>query len=42
MTNCPSAIKKEYKIGLPHPRSYVDSEFLRLRQEITENMDKSL
>ena len=42
MTNCPSVIKKEYKIDLPHPRSYVDSEFLRLRQEITENMDKSL
>lgn len=42
MTNCPSVIKKEYVIELPHPRSYVDPEFLRLRQEITENMDKSL
>lgn len=42
MTNCPSVIKKEYVIDLPHPRSYVDPEFLRLRQEITENMDKSL
>ena len=42
MTNCPSVIKKEYVIDLPHPRSYVDAEFLRLRQEITENMDKSL
>lgn len=42
MTNCPSTIKKEYKIDLSHPRSYVDPEFLRLRQEITENMDKSL
>lgn len=41
MTNCPSVIKKEYVIDLPHPRSYVDPEFLRLRQEITENMDKS-
>lgn len=42
MSNCPSVIKKEYVIELPHPRSYVDPEFLRLRQEITENMDKSL
>lgn len=41
-TNCPSTIKKEYKIDLPHPRSYVGEEFLRLRQEITDNMDKSL
>lgn len=42
MSNCPSTIKCEYKIDLPHPRSYVDPEFLKLRQEITENMDKSL
>lgn len=42
MTNCPSKIKKEYKIDLPHPRSYVDPKFLALRKEITENMDKSL
>lgn len=42
MTNCPSTIKKEYIIDMPHPRNYVDPEFLRLRQEITENMDKSL
>lgn len=42
LTNCPSTIKTEYKIDMPHPRSYVDPEFLRLRREITENMDKSL
>lgn len=42
MTNCPSSVKKEYVIDLPHPRNYVDPEFLRLRREITENMDKSL
>ena len=29
-------------IDLPHPRSYVDPEFLRLRQEITDNMDLTL
>lgn len=42
MTNCPSTIKREYVIDLPHPRSYVDEKFLKLRQEITKNMDKSL
>lgn len=42
LTNCPSEIKKEYKIDLPHPRNYVDPEFLALRKEITENMDKSI
>lgn len=42
LTNCPTHIKKEYKIDLPHPRSYVDPEFLRLRKEITENMDPTL
>lgn len=42
MTNCPSTIKTEYKIDLPHPRNYVDPKFLALRQEITNNMDKSL
>ena len=41
MTNCPSTIKEEYNITLPHPRSYVDPEFLRLRKMITENTDKS-
>ena len=42
MRNCPSTIKQEYSITLPHPRSYVDSDFLKLRKEITENMDKTL
>ena len=42
LTNCPSGIKKEYIIDMPHPRSYVDPKFLSYRQEITENMDKSL
>lgn len=41
MTNCPSTIKEEYNITLPHPRSYVDPEFLHLRKMITENTDKS-
>ena len=42
LTNCPSCIKKEYIIDMPHPRRYVDPKFLSYRQEITENMDKSL
>lgn len=42
MSNSPAVIKKEYVIDLPFPRSYVDPEFLKIRQEITENMDKSL
>ncbi|OGO83750.1 MAG: ABC transporter [Clostridiales bacterium GWC2_40_7] len=42
LTNCPSTIKKEYKIDLPRPRSYVDPEFLRLRQIITSETDKTL
>lgn len=42
MRNCPSAIKKEYQIDLPRPRDYVDPEFLRLRKEITEIVDKTM
>lgn len=42
MRNCPSTIKKEYRIDLPRPRNYVDPEFLRLRKEITEIVDKTL
>lgn len=41
MRNCPSVIKEEYNITMPHPRSYVDEEFLYLRQTITDNMDKT-
>ena len=42
LTNCPTHIKKEYVIDMPHPRDYTEPEFLRLRQEITENMDLTL
>lgn len=42
LTNCPTHIKKEYEITMPHPRNYVDPEFLRLRKEITDNMDPTL
>jgi ABC-type nitrate/sulfonate/bicarbonate transport system ATPase subunit len=42
LNNCPTSIKTEYRIDLPRPRSYVDPEFLQLRQAITEAMDKSI
>ena len=42
LTNCPTHIKEEYIIDMPHPRDYVDPEFLRLRQLITDNMDLTL
>lgn len=42
LTNCPTTVRKEYNIDLPRPRSYVSPEFLRLRQEITDEMDETL
>lgn len=42
MTNCPTRIKAEYRIDAPRPRNYVDPEFLRLREEISAVVDKSL
>jgi len=42
LTNCPTQIKKEYKIDFPRPRNYTDAPFLALREEITNQMDKTL
>ena len=42
VTNCPARVKTEYKIDLPRPRNYTDPEFLRLRREITDIVDKTL
>ncbi len=42
LTNCPTHIKQEYNITMQRPRDYVDPEFLRLRQLITDNMDLTL
>lgn len=42
MTNCPTKIKKEYNIKLSRPRNYVDTEFLKLREEISAVVDKAL
>ncbi len=41
-TNCPATIKKEYVIDLPRPRDYTAENFLKLRDEITRNMDRTL
>lgn len=42
MKSRPTAVKKEYIINLPRPRAYTSQDFLRIRQEITEHMDKVL
>lgn len=40
LTACPARIQREYRIDLPRPREYVSPEFLALRQEITDAMEK--
>jgi NitT/TauT family transport system ATP-binding protein/sulfonate transport system ATP-binding protein len=42
ITNCPANIKKEYEINIPRPRSYVEREFLDLRQEVSSIVDRTL
>jgi NitT/TauT family transport system ATP-binding protein/sulfonate transport system ATP-binding protein len=42
LTNCPANIKREYEITIPRPRSYVEQEFLALRQEISSIVDRTL
>ena len=42
LTNCPSSIKKEFPITMPRPRDYTNAEFLALREEITQYMDRTL
>lgn len=42
LSNCPTHIKAEYVIDLPRPRNLVDPEFLRLRSEITDLLDKNM
>ncbi len=42
LTNCPTKIKREYQINLPRPRDYVDTEFLKLREEISSVVDKTV
>lgn len=42
LSNCPTRIKKEYIIDLPRPRSYTSEGFLKIRQEISQEMDLTL
>lgn len=42
LSNCPTEIKKEYKIDLPRPRKLTDKEFLKLRNEINDNLDATM
>ena len=42
LSNCPATVKKEYVIDMPRPRKYTSPEFLALRKEITEIVDKTL
>lgn len=35
LSNCPTAIRKEFQVELPRPRDYVSPGFLQLRREIT-------
>lgn len=41
LTNAPTVIKKEYIVTLPRPRNFTDSEFLKLREEISSNVDET-
>jgi NitT/TauT family transport system ATP-binding protein/sulfonate transport system ATP-binding protein len=40
--NCPTSIKAEYEVDMKRPRDYTDPEFLRLRKEISNIVDKTL
>lgn len=40
--NCPTSVQKEYIVDLPRPRDYTSPEFLALREEITDVMDRTM
>ncbi len=40
--NCPTSVHKEYVVDFPRPRKYTAPDFLALREEITNEMDKTL
>ncbi len=42
LSNCPATVKEEYVVGMPRPRKYTAPEFLSLRKEITDIVDKTL
>jgi NitT/TauT family transport system ATP-binding protein/sulfonate transport system ATP-binding protein len=41
LNNCPTSIKKEYKVEWGKPRDYTDKKFLDLREEITSIVDET-
>jgi len=41
LCNCPTKVVREYEVNLPRPRDHVHPEFLALREEITNAMDKT-
>jgi NitT/TauT family transport system ATP-binding protein len=38
----PSKVKGVYDVELPHPRDMMDTDFMQLRQEISDNMDRTI
>lgn len=42
LSKCPANVKEIYNIDLPRPRDMMSPDFLRLRAEISDNMDISL
>lgn len=39
LSECPTKVKKIYNVNLERPRNIMDSEFLRMREDISSNMD---
>ena len=43
LSNCPAHVKQVYDLScLPRPRNFTDPEFLRIRQDISDNTDLAL
>lgn len=40
--NCPTSVHREYEVNFPRPRKYTAPEFLALREEITNIMDRTM
>jgi ABC-type nitrate/sulfonate/bicarbonate transport system ATPase subunit len=40
--NCPTSVQEEYVVNLSKPRDYTSPEFLALREELTNAMDKTI
>lgn len=42
LSKCPATVKHIYDINLPRPRDMVSKEFMKIREEISENTDLSV